>query len=413
MSLAADLTGLTAEPPPHTTATGGWRVTVTADGAELETESTEVEVVAADDWDGVLRHFGLNPEEFCIVDDTVRMSSWQQSKGLEDGSRDVVTLYAYRARFARITGRLPDADVGAIAARVQKWKPTKAARRTSAVGSPCTLHVGWSDWQLGKSGVEQTTQRVLDGFQRTEERVKELRKIGRNVTSLSVANMGDPIEGCYGNYDSQLFTVELTKREQLNLALDLWLTGMRALAPLFDDVQFVSVLSNHSEWTRQGTGGKAVTSDSDNADGFLAETLAKVLGGRPGFDHVRYIVPHDEMTVLADLSGVPVAHAHGHKMPGSPKELEWMRGQSIRLLREHGREPRLWMTAHRHHVDVKDFGPWWRVQHPTLDTGSKWFEDTSGMWSTPGTLTMLVGEHDQAGGKLADGGKGWSDLAVL
>lgn len=256
-------------------------------------------------------------------------------------------------------------------------------------------------------------ERVLDSFDKTVTRVKELRRIGRNVESLVIANMGDPMESCYGQYESQLFSVEMNKRAQLNMVLDLWSTGIRALAPLFGDVLFVSVLSNHSEWTRQGTVGKSVTNDADNADGFLAETMARALEGRPDFDHVRWLIPHDQMTVAATVSGVRCAYAHGHKMPGSPRELEWIRGQSVRLLREDGEEPRLWFTAHRHHLDVKDFGAYWRMQHPALDAGSKWFTDHTGLWSTAGTLTCLVGEHEQAGGALSSGGKGWSDLAVL
>lgn len=402
------------EPPPHLQdkpwgAKDGWRITVTPDSAEVETGETTQVIAAADDWDGVLRHFGLNPAEFAIVDDTVRMSSWQQSKRLDNGDRDTITLYSYRARFARITDRLPAADVDAAVERVRKWRPV---RRTPGrgLGAPATAYVGWADWQIGKSaggGVTTTTQRVLDSIEATVERVKELRRIGRNVTSLAVWNMGDPTEGCDGQYESQLFTVELTQRQQLNLTLDLWLTGLRVLAPLFDDVEFGSVLCNHGEWTRRGPGTRPVTSDSDNVSGYLADTLRTVLAGRAEFDHVRFAVPHDEMTMQTTMAGVPVALAHGHKAPGTAKELEWLRGQSLRLLRSSGTEPRLWMTAHRHHLEVKDYGPWTRIQHPTLDGGSKWYEDTSGLWSTPGTLTCLVGEHDQAGDRL------FSDLAVL
>lgn len=418
MSLSEEIAA--QQPPPHVARPGwstdtaraareGWKVTVTADSAELETAGTETQIVAADDWDGVLRHFGLNPTEFQIVDDTVRMSSWQQSKRLESGDRDTITLYAYRARFQRVTDRLPAADVAAVLERVRKWKPI---RRTpgNGLGEPATFYEGWADWQAGKSaggGPEVLTQRVLQMFELTAARVKELRRVGRNVTALDVWNMGDPTEGCYGNYASQLFTVKMTRREQLNLVLDLWLTGLRTFAPMFDEVRFGSLLCNHGEWTRQGPSDKPVTSDSDNVGGFLADTLRTVLTDRPGFDHVEFAIPHDEMTMQTSMSGVTVALAHGHKMPGTPKELEWLRGQSIRLLRDHGTEPQLWMTAHRHHLDVRDFGPWTRLQHPSLDGGSKWYEDTTGAWATPGTLTCLIGQHDQAGDRH------FSDLAVL
>jgi hypothetical protein len=383
------------------------RLEMTSTHADVQTGPRAEPIASVADWDGVLRHFGLDPAEFEIADDTVRMSRWQQSKGLEDGTRSTIWLHSYSARFRRITDRLPAADVEACAARVRKWKPSKRTPGSAGAATPATFYLGWADWQLGKSKTADTAQSVLDSFDQTIARIKELRRIGRPVESLHIWNMGDPNEGCSENYASQLFTVELTRRQQLNLALDLWLQGLAALAPLFDDVTFGSVICNHGEWTRQG--GKAVTSDSDNIGGYLADTLRRVVAGRPEFDHVKWAIPHDEMTMMTDMSGVPVALTHGHKAPsGTAKEVEFLRGQSIRLLREHGREPRLWMTAHRHHLNVHDFGPWTRIQHPALDrAGSKWFEDTSGHWSTPGTLTCLVGQHAQAGAV------GFSDLAVL
>ncbi len=399
-------------PPDH--AGKAWRMELTPDHADVETGPVDEGIRAATavgDWSGVLRHFGLDPAEFEVVDDTVRMSSWQTSKRLENGDRDEVWLYAYRARFRRVTARLPEADVQALRDRVHKWRPAKPPMRSGPWDvTPSTFYLGWADWQAGKGNLDALADNVTRSIEAAVLRVRELRKLGRNLESLCIANMGDPIEGCMGNYDNQLFTVSATKREQLNAVLDLWCAGLRVLAPLFDDVQFVSVLSNHGEWSRPaGRSTKALTSDSDSADAFLAETLRRVMSERNDMGHVRWVIPHDEMTVQADLSGVRAAFAHGHKAPGSAKELEWMRGQSIRLLHETGAHPDLWFTAHRHHFDARDYGPWWRFQHPTLEVGgpvggSKWFTDMSGQWSTPGTLSMLVGRHDP---------RGWSDVAVL
>lgn len=263
--------------------------------------------------------------------------------------------------------------------------------------------VCWADWQLGKSaggGVSATVERVEQSYEATLKRVKDLRRIGRNIEGLTIANMGDPVEGCDGNYASQLFTVELTQREQLLLALDLWTAGVRTLAPEFDKTTFLSVLCNHGEWTRRG--GKAVTSDSDNASGFLTDTLERVLGSSGIVDN--WVIPHDEMVVQHELSTIPVAFTHGHKIPSANRELDWLRGQSIKLLRENGTEPKLWVTAHKHHFKGEDMGAWWRFQCPSLDGGSKWWADISGSWSTPGTLTMLVGDHDE---------RMWSDVEVL
>lgn len=393
--------------------TDDWSMTLTADAAEVSTGPLEAQVT---DWYHILSHFGLDPEAFEVIDDTVKMSSWQQSKRTDSGDRDIVWLYAYKARFRRITDRLPEVDVQALRDEVKRWRPVKRRAPAAKLGAPSTFYVGLADWQIGKGeggGSVGTAQRVLDTYDQAITRVKELRRIGRNVTSLAMWNMGDPVEGtCEGNYASQTYTVDRSRREQLLLALDLWKAGLRALAPLFDDVEFGTVLCNHGEWTR--VAGKPVTGDSDNAGAFLADALQRVLADRPDFDHVRFTIPHDQMTMVTEMSGVPVALCHGHKAPGSAAEAAWMQAQATRVLRESRVEPRLWMTAHRHHYSIIDHGPWTRIQHPSLDYGSKWFADTAGKWSSPGTFTCLVGEHDQAGGPMTSlTATGFSDESVL
>ena len=375
---------------------------VTPEGGELSTGPLKLPL--NDDWTSVLVGFGLDPDVFEVVDDTVRMSKWQSSKRLENGDRDLIWLYSYRAKFRRKSvNALPDTDVEALRTLVHKWKPVKATKPVVTDVIPSTMVVCWADQQIGKSaggGTKATVERILQSFVDTEKRIKELRKAGRNIESVAIVNMGDPVEGCDGNYASQLFTVELTQRQQLLLALDLWVQGIRHLAPLADKAKFISVLCNHGEWTRRN--GKQVTSDSDNVGGFLSDALYRVLSNREDTENLDWVIPHDEMTTTSILSGVKVAFTHGHKITG--KEVEWLRGQSIRILREEGREPDIWVTAHRHHLQVTDFGPWYRFQCPSNDGGSKWYTDTSGNWSTPGTLTFLVGQHDQ---------RGWSDMAVL
>lgn len=375
--------------------------TVELDGGELSTGALAIPLTG--DWDSVLRSFGLDPDVFEVADDTVRMSKWQSSKRLENGDRDLIWLYSYRAKFRRksVTA-VPESDVEEIRKYVAKWKPlVKSVPETDGEGA--TLVVCWADPQIGKSaggGVDATVERILDSYEKTVQRVKELRKIGRKIDNIAIVNMGDPVEGCDGNYASQLFTVELTQRQQLLLALDLWAQGVRQLSNLAESSEFISVLCNHGEWMRRN--GKSVTSDSDNAGGFLTDALQRILAGRPEVENLKWTIPHDEFVTTAILSGVKVAFTHGHKISG--KEVEWLRGQSIRILREEGREPDIWVTAHKHHLQVEDFGPWYRFQCPSNDGGSKWYTDMTGNWSTAGTLTFLVGKHDS---------RGWSDMAVL
>ena len=372
---------------------------ISLDGGEIYTGVLDAPI--SDDWSPILRSFGLDPEVFMVVDDKVKMSKWQQSKRTESGDRDIVWLYSYKAVFKRKQGvNLTSIEFDVYRKELSKWKPNKT--KTKQVDTtPTTFVVNWADWQLGKSaggGVDATIERVLTSFDKTVDRIKELRKLGRNIDEIAIVNMGDPIEACTGHYPSQEFSVQATQRQQLLLALDLWTLGVRTIANEAPKVKFISTLSNHGEWQRRN--GKQFTTDSDSADGFLADTLKRIMEDTGFIDE--WVIPHDEMCVQTELSGVPVAFTHGHKISG--KEIEWLRGQSIKLLRDHNKEPKLWVTAHKHHVKVDDMGMWWRFQCPSLDGGSKWFEDLASMWSTPGTLTFLVGQHDK---------NFWSDMSVL
>lgn len=374
-------------------------VEVDKNGGEINTGILEKPLDLTTDWNDILIGFGLDPDVFEVVGDTVKMSKWQTSKRLESGERDIIWLYSYKANFRKRISSEP-IDIDAIKKRIDSWKPGRSTKNNDS-GVPSTFVACWADWQLGKSGgggVEATVDRIEESFELTVDRIKELRKSGHNIEKIAVFNMGDPTEGCDGNYASQLFTVELNQREQLNLTLDLWTNGVLAIQP---DV-FASVLCNHGEWNRRG-GSSSVTSDSDNAGGYLADTLYRVFDGRDNGPSEWHIA-HDEMVQMVNLSGVNLALTHGHRIGSYAKENDWLRGQSIRLLRQYGSEPQLWVTAHTHHVKIEDMGPWWRLQCPSLDGGSKWFTDSSGKWSTPGTMTFLVGEHDI---------RGFSDVAIL
>lgn len=371
-------------------------IVVEGDEGEIDTGELQRPIEMAKDWEKILESFGLDPTIFFVVDDTVRMSKWQTSKRTEDGDRDVVWLYSYKARFARRAPGVEPIDLARLQAKIDKWKPRKRKHGASDE-PPCTFVVGWADWQIGKSaggGVESAVERIQSDLEDTVDRIADLRRAGRNIEKIAVFNMGDPGEGCDGNYASQRATVELNQRAQLNLILDLWEKGIEILDP---DI-FLSVLCNHGEWTRNG-GSKPVTSDSDNVGGFLGDTIRRQFRDKGPSE---WYIAHDEFVQMVNLSGVEVGVTHGHKIVG--KEFEWLRGQGQRLQFETGRMPRVWVTAHVHHGAVEDFGPFWRIQCPSNDGGSKWFTDRTGKWSTPGTMTFLAGTHDA---------RGWSDMEIL
>ncbi|MCD4535654.1 hypothetical protein LRP67_16295 [Nocardioides sp. cx-169] len=386
--------------------------TIESDGGKFEDVTLDAPVVDSD-FSRVFRIFQQDPDEFEIVDDTVRMSTWQQSARAKDGHRDLIQLYSYSARFQRKPKqRLSDEEIAERRKAVAKWKlPSKKARQTPPNEpfhiqhrTPVAAVVNLADIQGGKSeggGVAATQQRLLDGLENVDRWLSRMTG-DYNINEIVVVNNGDPMENCAGNYAAQLFTVELNTRQQMNFVLDIWEQYAKHLFPRFDKARFVSVLCNHGEFGRMG-GAKNQTSDSDNAGGFLAETLRRVLD-RPEFDHVQWTIPHDEMNVYTTIAGIPVAFNHGHKIPGSDANgfEKWLNGQVRGDANAHA--ARIWQTAHRHHFAAWDMGSCSVFQAPSLDGGSKWLKDITGRYSRSGILAYLVGDHAPLG---------WSDMAFL
>lgn len=386
--------------PPEPVEVPGEGARLELDGDRLTVETGPVEGDRDSELAAVFARFGKDPALWTLEHGRVRESAWEVAYRDDDGEMQARISHSWRATFVRREVPLGDLlDVEALRAEVKAWTIPPAFQQSPADETPSTLLVSWADWQVGKLGTRETVARVRESIVKSVHRFQELQAQGRNVEGIAIANLGDPAESC--GIGSTLFELELNRRDQLTLCLDLWLEGVKALLPLAEVQTFVSVLCNHGHLSREG-GKRNVTDDADNAGGLLADTLKRVLDGRDDFDAVRWVVPRDEMVVTANLSGVEVAFAHGHTMTGKPEQ--WMLAQSTALLRRRRVEPRLWVTAHSHHLRVQDLGPWTWFQAPALDSGSKWFEDIRGTWSTPGTLTMLVGEHDE---------RGWSDLAVL
>lgn len=374
------------------------------DGGEFTDIKTDKELT--DDWSEIFARFKLDPELFEIVGDTVRCSTWQQSKRTDNGDRDVVNLYSYRAQFRRKTHDAVTAqDIADAQVRARSWK---LPRRTpgTGLGKPVASVLNLADMQLFKSeggGVDATLDRLYDGLENFQSEVSRQRK-HLNINEIVMVNNGDPFEGIAGNYASQTHTVQGGLRAQMNLVLDVWSTYARELFPQFDKAQFVSVLCNHTEFGRQGGAKNSITSDSDNGSAFLAETLQRVLSVQPAFDHVGFTIPHDEMNVFTTAANVPMGFNHGQKIPGSDASgfEKWLNGQARGDQRAH--EARIWVTAHRHNFQAWDLGSTFAFSCPSCDGGSKWLRDTTGKFSRSGILTFLVGEHHPLG---------WSDMAFL
>lgn len=355
---------------------------------------------------------GLNPDDYRIVDDTVRFSSWEQSAYDNTlKARSTITLYSYRAQFQRITPI--DVRTEALVKELAKSFRVRRPRRTpgTGLGAPCSYAPLWADWQGGKNetrpgdpgetGVEQTTHRIDRAIEASIHRIKTLRKHGRNITGITNAFMGDPTEGVADSYVNQTHIIELDMVQQMHWALARMRDIAEALLPLADDeARMVFVLCNHGQLSRKGTKTN-VTGDADNVQNHLAMLLRDYVVG-PKMPGVEWVLPGEQMIVTPTISGVPVAASHGHKVTGG--EDSWLLRQTALLAAQRGTAPRVWLTAHRHSQDVRDLGSIHRIQAATADGGSKHFTDGSGIYSTPGTTTLLIGNHNE---------RGFSDVELL
>lgn len=370
-------------------------IDVGQDGATVDGAVFETATPAAKDWAQVFERFNLDPEEFEIVDDTVRFSSWDQSKRTENGDRDVVKLFSFKARFKRrARNMMADHTFDELRAELRAHKPTvrKPHKELKKSKNP---NFNLADWQWGKEhegGIEAMKAKAEERLDNAEFYLSQLRKRW-HIKELSIVNMGDITEGCDGWYPNQLHSVLLNNRQQWNLALDTLLTWSKHLFPQAEMGHMTTVLSNHGEQGRTN-GNKNMTDDSDNKDGQLAEALQLILAESPRYEHVKFHIPDNEMITYVTVDEVPVAYTHGHKIKGSDSAgfTRWVEGQQ-RSSRE-AWEAAIWNVAHRHNFQSWDIGSAFCFQCPTMDGGSKSFKDETGKYSRPGVLAYAIDKHE-------------------
>jgi hypothetical protein len=160
------------------------------------------------DWSAVFARFNLDPNEFVIADDTVRMSSWQSSKRTDDGDRDLVWLYSYSARFTRKTAE-SKIDLPALYA---------AAKNASPVAQPLNNDratvIVWADPQIGKTGSRGGTAELIARSTVIREKLDAL--LGeRSPSKILIADAGDGIEG-FESGGNPMFTNDLSLSGQLD-----------------------------------------------------------------------------------------------------------------------------------------------------------------------------------------------------
>lgn len=368
------------------------------DGVVLQHNAWPVAI--GDDWTPFLEFFGYtNADLYEIVDDTVKISKWQTSKRLEDGSRDIVWLYSYRARFRKKSqlALALDKDLKNYVEWTKNYKPSKLIRRTlgNGLGAPVTYVHAQGDEQSGKGeggGLAGLQEREEASLEKSVAYLKQMMKMGKNVEAVADMSSGDRIENITGFYANQTYTVDkggLTG--QLEYAINAETFRLRVLSEFGLPMTVVRTLSNHGEIRHNG---HAITGMSDNFDRFVAEQVKARLDLSSLKDQLDWFIPKDNYLTKATMSGVNVALTHGHMIKGSgPNSVaKWVGEQGGMMAVHEDWKMDIIVMGHRHHLNIQDTG-FKIIQTPSLDGGSNWFKATSGQVATPGLLGFLVGEE--------------------
>ncbi|NKS29222.1 hypothetical protein GS534_00570 [Rhodococcus hoagii] len=383
MSLADDIANT-----PRSEPAGKGSIDVTPDGASVN--NVVVTSPILDDWAPVFALFNLNADEFEVVDDTVRMSTWQQSARTKDGDRDIIQLYSYNAKFMRRRSRISVEDL--LSATVD----VKPVGDRSAGAAAFVLATG--DWQLGKAdgdGATGTVARIRRQIALAAEAFHSA-KDRHNIGHLHLALLGDHVEGGVSQGGRNMWRTELTITEQQQLYRRLITEAVRTLAPLAETMTIAAVPGNHGDAIRQPVGTRA--DDNWDVDGLIA--VSEALAFNPdAFGHVECIVSaRDEVDVCIDLAGTRIGHTHGHMMrPG--KHWDWWKGQAFGG--SDLAEADILLAGHLHHLHLEENGDRLFCQVPSLESESTWYRHRTGERGKPGMVSMIV--HDRS----------WHEMAVI
>jgi hypothetical protein len=373
------------------------------------------EPIVNDNWDHVFEHFNLDPKAFYIVGDTVnmKMSKWEQSKRTDSGDRDMVQLsaYSYSAAFKRRSDEQIRPEVFAQWRAQILDRPFEPVLHTNLAIPRGTYLLHIADPQLGKKGTEEAVENWKHGVRCHKAEIQRLTALGQPVEAVHVSWLGDETEGVANNYGNQPHTIELNQTQQLELDFDLRMWTLREMLELGLPVKASSVISNHGEWTRNGS-KDVVTTKNDNASTHIARQVKKAFAEMEpfGIPHIEWTIGDSTPGIVVNLSGVDNYLTHGYieKGRGSSTETRTRAAVERQILGDTpllGSVP-LWWFAHYHHFYTNEFEGRTLFGVPALEAerSSEYMLHQFGVWSPAGSLGAVVGDHLK---------RGWSNINVF
>lgn len=324
---------------------------------------------------------GYNPEEWAVK--SFRTSEWTMPNG-ELGE-------SVRYTFERVApeGERVELGVDELEAIVAKAE----GRDAQPLAMTNAFVVALGDMQFGKApdgNIEETVERCLT-------LIREAARWAYGAPHIHVAWLGDHIEGFTSQGGANAWRTQLTLTEQTRLVRRVMMYAVEKFAPIAERLTMVAVPGNHGE--PQRFSGKGVTRYDDSHDTEALIAVAEACKLNPeAFGHVEFYTPDtDEMTVVLEVGGATIAHAHGHQWkPG--KHWEWWKGQAFGKAVDLQHCDVL-LAGHLHHFHAEENGKRLFVQVPALESGSAWWRHSTGEVGNPGIVCMTVaaGKVDRLG----------------
>lgn len=336
----------------------------------------DADEVTEDAASAYLRTQGLDPDGWTATG--FRSSTWT----MPGGGEGVSTRYTFARTGPADTDRVP---LDELLTQVQAYSPNPN-RPDGDHGYLVLL----GDMQFGKidgDGAAGALKRTIDGLNRAADLLVEYRKRA-DIGHLHIGWMGDHIEGFVSQSGANVWRTPLTLTDQIRLTRRVMLHALTLFAPSARRVSMAAVPGNHGEAVRFA--GKGVTryDDSHDTESLIAVHDAANLNPQ-AFGHVEFYVPQtDELTVVLDVAGTVVAHAHGHQWkPG--RHFDWWRGQAFNKASAM-HQADLLVAGHLHHELIDSDG--WRqyIQPPAMESESTWWRHANGTGGAPGLIVALT-----------------------
>ena len=337
----------------------------------------------------LLAKHDLDPAQFVVTG--FRSSEWT----MMNGDLGTSTRFVFARTGSTAAGQRPPIDE--LVKSVKKHKG-KAKREQGDHGFLVLL----GDTQFGKidgDGADGTFNRAVTGLDQAADLLAWHRR-RFDIGHVHIAWLGDHVEGFVSQGGANVWRTQLTLNEQIRLSRRLMQHALEVFGPEAEKVTMAAVPGNHGETTRFS--GKGVTRYDDSHDTESLIALSEAAAMNPGaYGHVEFYVPHtDEMTVVLDVAGTTIGHAHGHQWRPN-KALEWWGGQDFGGGSMRGTD--VLVAGHLHHQHVEEQG-WVKtlpsgeqvkavrtfIQTPALESESTWWRHAKGVTGSPGLLVGVT-----------------------